>query len=183
MRYLLPLFLLLTSGVNLVGQNQSGTLEGTVTYITSQSVYVKFSNTARIKAGDTLFIQQGENFVPALKVKDLSSISCVCIPVSAMTFKVSDKIFFLPSKIPAPTKVEAALPTTVNHPEPGNQNAIPKPDTTTAGKPLEYKKRQQIHGFVNVASYSNFSNYSSLNSQKEKLTFLLSAKNLGNSNL
>ena len=182
MRYLLPLFLLLISRVNLVGQNQPGTLEGTVTYITSQNVYVKFNNTARIKAGDTLFIQQGENFVPALKVKDLSSISCVCIPVSAMTFKVSDKIFFLPSKIPAPTKLEAALPKTANLPEPGNQKAIPKPDTTT-GKPLEYKKSQQIHGFVNVSSYSNFSNYSYLNSQREKLTFSLSAKNLGNSNL
>jgi len=92
MRYVLPLFLLLFSGLGVVGQNQGATLEGSVTYVTSQSVYVKFNNTAKIKAGDTLFVQQGGNLVPALKVKDLSSISCVCTPLTSTTFKVSDKV-------------------------------------------------------------------------------------------
>jgi len=184
MRYVLPLFLFLFSGLSLMGQNRTGTLEGSVTYITSQNVYVKFSNTAKIKTGDTLFLQQGENLVPALKVKDLSSISCVCIPVSATTLKVSDKVFFKTSQVAVNSKEEPAPSPTANPPEPVNQMVpIEKPDSTGAGKPLEYKKRQQIHGSVNIASYSNWSSYSSANSQREKLTFSLSARNIGNSNL
>jgi hypothetical protein len=184
MRYVLPLFLFLFSGLSLMGQNRTGTLEGSVTYITSQNVYVKFSNTAKIKAGDTLFLQQGENLVPALKVKDLSSISCVCIPVSATTLKVSDKVFFKTSQVAVNSKEEPAPSPTANPPEPVNQMvAVEKPDSTGVGKPMEYKKKQQIHGFVNVASYSNLSNYSPTISQREKLTFSLSARNIGNSNL
>jgi len=184
MRHVLPLLLFVFSGLSMVGQNQAGALEGSVTYITSQSVYVKFNNTAGIKAGDTLFVQQGETLVPALKVKDLSSISCVCVPVSAITLKVSDKILFKPALKPAITREEPApLP---NPPPPENINQpvpIPQPDTTGAGKPRQYKKQQQIHGFVNIASYTNFSSYSSTNSQSEKLTFSFSAKHIGNSNV
>lgn len=184
MRYVLPLFLFLFSGLGVVGQNQGVTLEGSVTYITSQSVYVKFNNTAKIKAGDTLFVQQGGNLVPTLKVKDLSSTSCVCTPLSATTFKVSDKVFFKPAQGSATNKEEPAPSVTANPQEPINQIVpVGKPDSTGAGKPLEYKKKQQIHGFVNVASNSALSNYSPTISQSEKLTFSLSARNIGNSNL
>jgi len=184
MRYVLPLFLLLFSGLGVVGQNQGATLEGSVTYVTSQSVYVKFNNTAKIKAGDTLFVQQGGNLVPALKVKDLSSTSCVCTPLTSTTFKVSDKVFFKPVQGSATNKEEPASSVTANAQEPINQTApVGKPDSTGAGKPLEYKKKQQIHGFVNIASNSALSNYSPTISQSEKLTFSLSARNIGNSNL
>ena len=184
MRYVLPLFLFLFSGLGMVGQNQGVTLEGSVTYVTSQSVYVKFNNTAKIKAGDTLFVQQGGNLVPTLKVKDLSSTSCVCIPLSATTFKVSDKVFFKPAQGSATNKEEPAPSVTANPQEPINQTVpVGKPDSTGSGNPQEYKKKQQIHGFVNVASNSALSNYSPTISQSEKLTFSLSARNIGNSNL
>ncbi len=184
MRYVLPLFLLLFSGLGVVGQNQGASLEGYVSYVTSQSVYVKFNNTAKIKAGDTLFVQQGENLVPALKVKDLSSTSCVCTPLTSTTFKVSDKVFFKPVQGSATNKEEPAPSVTANAQEPINQTALMgKPDSTGAGKPLEYKKKQKIHGFVNIASNSALSNYSPTISQSEKLTFSLSARNIGNSNL
>ncbi|MCX6247260.1 MAG: hypothetical protein NTW10_05970 [Bacteroidetes bacterium] len=179
MRNLLPFFLLLFSGLNLVGQNQSSNLEGSVTYVTSQSVYVKFASTSRIKAGDTLFMQQGETLVPALTVKDLSSISCVCITLSALTLKVSDKVFFKPSPVSA-TEPKAE-PAAVISQEPVNPlTPVEKPDSTLIGKPVGIKRKQQIHGFVNLASYSNFSNTSS-NLQSEKLTASLSARNIGNS--
>jgi hypothetical protein len=177
------LFLLfLFAGLNLAGQNQAETIEGSVSYVTSQSVYVKFNNTSKIRPGDTLFIRQGENLVPVLQVKDLSSISCVCVPLSGITLKVSDKIFFKSSRVQA-TKEEPA-PAVIPKPvEPVNQTVpLEKPDTAAAGKPIESKTRQQIHGSINVASYTNWSNYSSTNSQREKLTFSLYARNIGNSN-
>jgi len=183
MRSVLPLFLFLISGLGMVGQNQGAALEGSVTYVTSQSVYVKFNSTAKIKVGDTLFIKQGDTLVPALKVKDLSSTSCVCTPLSSAALKISDKIFFKPAPGSAAGKEEPAPPAIVIPPEPPIQNmTVEKPDSTGAGKPLEYKKKQQIRGFVSVASYTNMSTYSSANSQSEKLTSSLSARNIGNSN-
>jgi hypothetical protein len=184
MRYVLPLILLLFSGLGVVGQNQGTSLEGSVTYITTQSVYVKFNNTAKIKAGDTLFLEQEGNLVPALRVKDLSSSSCVCTPISTITFKISDKVFFKPVKGSATNKEETTPSVTTNAQESINQiMPVEKPDSTGTGKPIEYKKKQQIHGFVNVASNSALSNYSPTISQSEKLTFSLSARNIGNSNL
>jgi hypothetical protein len=166
-----------------MGQNQQGTVDGTISYITSQNVYVKFISTANIRAGDTLYVQKGDVLIPALKVTDLSSISCVCIPLSDIPFKVSDKILDKPAhqnKIPPETLSPS---TNVSPAEKTNQNqGISNPDTS-ATKKTTYKTRQQIHGNVSVASYSNFSTYSSTNSQREKVTLSLSAKNLGNSNL
>ncbi|MCX6246064.1 MAG: hypothetical protein NTU98_15325 [Bacteroidetes bacterium] len=184
MRYLLPLFLFLLTVVNLAGQNQAGTLEGTVTFVTSQNVYVKFSSTEKIRTGDTLFVKQGETVVPALIVKALSSISCVCAPVSDLVLKVSDKILFRPSMAAAAAKEETVPVPVVNPPAPATQPAIvPGPDTTTSVKPSGYRKKQQIRGFVNLSSFSGFTNYSSGNLQSEKLTFSLSARNIGNTNL
>jgi len=106
MRQILPLFLFLFTAPCLMGQNQQGTVDGTISYITSQNVYVKFISTANIRAGDTLYVQKGDVLIPALKVTDLSSISCVCIPLSDIPFKVSDKILAKPAhqnKIPPET--------------------------------------------------------------------------------
>ncbi len=36
---------------------------GTVSYVSSQNVYVKFSSTEGINIGDTLFLKNGENLV------------------------------------------------------------------------------------------------------------------------
>ena len=90
MRYRLPILFILVTGLNIFGQEKR---EGKVTYITSQHVYVKFSSMEDITEGDTLYIQQGGKDVPALQIKNLSSISCVCLPLLTDAFKVSDKVY------------------------------------------------------------------------------------------
>jgi hypothetical protein len=175
--------LFLFAGLKLTGQNQAGTIEGAVTYITSQSVYVHFSSTDKIRPGDTLFILQGQNLIPALTVKDLSSMSCVCTPVSSITFKIGDKITFRSTK-----KVAAAKPATATVPPAPAVSSPPpapaaKPDSTGTTRYAKPTSRQQIHGYAGLASYSNFSSSPSMNSQSEKLTFSLTARNLGNTNL
>jgi len=40
---------------------------GTVTYKSSQNIYVKFTGTEGISAGDTLFIKKNNLFEPAVK--------------------------------------------------------------------------------------------------------------------
>lgn len=40
--------------------------KGTVTYVSSQNVYVKFSGMEHINKGDTLFSKKGEQLLPSL---------------------------------------------------------------------------------------------------------------------
>jgi hypothetical protein len=55
--------------------------EGRISFISSEHVYVKFDNTKGIEKGDTLYFNQNNRYLPALVVKDLSSLSCICIPI------------------------------------------------------------------------------------------------------
>ena len=90
MKYIIPILFILVFKPNVHGQE---TMEGKVTYITSQHVYVKFPTMEEISEGDTLFVRQGLKEVPALLVKNLSSISCVCTPLISRAFKVSDPVY------------------------------------------------------------------------------------------
>ncbi|MEI7981282.1 MAG: hypothetical protein WCI71_06485, partial [Bacteroidota bacterium] len=93
MKHFLPFFLFLFSYPGLEGQTIQPWTEGTISFITSQNIYVKFQSTHHINKGDTLYIKQGDNAVPALLVTDLSSISCVCVSISVGKMNVSDKVF------------------------------------------------------------------------------------------
>ena len=56
-------------------------IAGSVSYISSQNIYVKFENTESIEVGDTLFIKEKNNFLPAIKVDHKSSKSCVGVSI------------------------------------------------------------------------------------------------------
>lgn len=177
MKYLVPLFLLIISGLRLDGQNVNESEEGNVTYVTSQNVYVQFKSTAGIAKGDTLFIRQGDKLIPALKVTDLSSISCVCIPLINTPLTVSEKIERMKKNV-QPAKKEEIIIT------PSAQvQAVQPRDTLSAGKSGQKKPTQQVHGFLTVASYSDFSNTSAPNSERMRYTFSLNARDIGNSKL
>jgi len=79
--------------INLPAQNTEELLKGNVSYVSSQHVYVQFANTEGIHVGDTLYILQQDNYVPALVVKNLSTISSVCIPLTPTLLTVSTLIF------------------------------------------------------------------------------------------
>jgi len=61
------------------GQDTAIVIEGTVTFITSKNIYVKFNNTKMIKIGDTLKIA---NSIPCLLVSNKSSSSVVCTKIN-----------------------------------------------------------------------------------------------------
>ena len=185
MRALFPFMLALLAGISLAGQNPGDLPEGTVSYITSQNVYVKFASTDGFTAGDTLFIRKGTTLVPALVVNDLSSISCVCTPVSNVKVTLSDKVWHRPVKAKeppktGPTPVPAPVPATSgtgNRPETAST-----PDSAYAVTPASSKPKQQIRGYLSIGSYSDFSDQTS-NSQRMKYAFSLTARNIGSTNL
>ena len=53
----LILLLFVFTAFSAIAQDSQNTMDGTVTFITSNNVYVKFSNTEKITIGATLFFQ------------------------------------------------------------------------------------------------------------------------------
>jgi hypothetical protein len=182
MKYYLLFFLTLISTLLLDCKVMEAQTEGSVSYITPQNVYVKFASTREIKPGDTLFIKKNDKLVPALKVKELSSISCVCFPLEGIKLEVQDKVYEMVRQSPGQKKEEKAPP-----PPPPPVLSAPvtkadiKTDTTVPPKPVLKTSTQQVHGYLSVASYTNFSNESSTNSQRMRYTFSLNALNIGES--
>ena len=170
MRNLLLILFILVAGLNSFGQENR---EGKVTYITSQHIYVKFNSTEDLSEGDTLYIKQGGKEVPALQIKNLSSISCVCIPLLSNAFKVSERVY-------ADIEIEAVLED-IDAPTPSNAepaSELPENDSIT-GEQL----KQDISGRLSVSSYSNLNNKTAARNQRMRYTFSMRANNLGNSKL
>ena len=186
MRQLLLLFLTLLTGYRLAAQAPDSPMEGTVSYVSSQNVYVKFQSTVTIKTGDTLFVKAGEKMIPSLVVKDLSSISCVCSTVSSKVFTLGEKVYHV-------QRLATVTPAAVPAPPSADIQTRKKPDTVAAmaltasvtqvQSPKPKAGKQMIHGFFQIASYTDFSNNSATNSQSMKYTFSFTGRNLGNTNL
>ncbi len=178
MKRIIQIFLLILPGLNILAQSKLTTLEGTVSYITSQNVYVKFESTIGINKGDTLFISGNEMLRPVLVVNDLSSISCVCSPVSGLELKVSETII---ANTKAPEEPEAKEKQVVKDSLAAPNQIVA--DTSAPAAVAEKKLKQDIHGRLGISSYTNFSNTPASNSQKMRYTYSMLANNLGNSKL
>ncbi len=163
-------------GSTLEGQEDQERREGEVNYITSQHVYVKFASMENISEGDTLYIKQGAQEVPALQVKNLSSTSCVCIPLVTKMFKLSEPVFaHLEVSIQEKHPEEAAIQDTMRVEEgPGS-------DTQARDSVNDHRLKQDISGRISLSSYSNFYNDQVPMNQRMRYTFSMDANNLGNS--
>ncbi len=175
MRYLLLIVLLFLSGSVVTGQNLHETNEGKVSYVTSQNVYVKFESTENIAPGDTLFTKLDGILVGVVTVKEISSISCVCIPVSAQKLSVGDQVFSTKKSV---QKEKTAIAT----PAPGVLPLAVANDSTVTRKALPQKRTQIVSGNLSVASYLNFSNVTTA-TQRMKYTFAMAIQNIGDTKL
>ncbi|MCK4747989.1 MAG: hypothetical protein KAT15_13155, partial [Bacteroidales bacterium] len=181
MRYLLPTLFILVAGLNATGQDRNGIREGKISFITTQSVYVKFSSMELISEGDTLYIKQGEIFVPALQIKNLSSMSCVCNPLVTRSFKVSEAVYAkLDPGIITDTIREEVIVAAVQPDEIPESDSLSGDSLSGDAVGLDKMKRE-IHGRISVSSYSNFSSTEAARRQRMRYTFSINANNLGNS--
>ena len=175
MRQFTAVFLLLFAVISLKGQTAGETRQGEVSYITTQNVYVKFQSTAGISAGDTLFLLQNGESRPALIVKDLSSISCVCSAIAGMKISANDKMIARPkTTVPLKQPAVEVLPVV---PE-----VAVKVDTTLVQKEKPVERKQNVSGRISLSSYSNFSSVADF-SQRMRYTFALNANNISDSKL
>jgi hypothetical protein len=162
-------------GIN--GQTVVENLSGKVSFISSQSVYVKFKSTQGISVGDTLYIPADDRLVPVLLVKNLSSTSCVCTNISAEILS-PDHLMIAKIKIGI-TKPEEKVPEKVITETPVKVMPV---DSAKINKVPEGLK-QNIKGSVSVNSYTDLSNTGAANSQRYRYTLSFDARNIANSKL
>ena len=172
MRQIIVIILLGLPLSSLQGQSEIITQKGTVTFVSSKNVYVKFDHTKDLSVGDTLLFSQNSNPLPSLVIANKSSSSTVCRPIIERKFQKGDeliaKVLVLP-EIPVAEKV------------------LPKEDpvATTNGPVLtpeedeEPALKQQIRGRISAASYSNLFSFN--NSLRMRYALSFRGNNLGGS--
>lgn len=175
MKNFLSLFFFSIAGFALSAQTPDIVNEGVVSYVTSQNVYVKFQSTQGISIGDTLFSNEGTILLPVMIVKELSSISCVCVTLAAKKFEVNSKLVTR-NKVTRPVERLVISPITEEKPVSTNIDTISAKIEATADL------KQQLAGRISVSAYSNFSNVSDF-SQRMKYTFSMNAQNISSSKL
>lgn len=166
---------------SLSGQTQSNALEGVVSYVTTQNVYVKFKSTKTISAGDTLFMFLDGNLESALVVDNLSSISCVCSSLLPYQFKIGDRIFAA-SKNGIESLESKPLETAETEPL-IDPLIVPETYSLEKNETEKFLRKQNVSGRISVASYTNLSNTPQGNSQRMRYTLSLNAKNTRDSRL
>jgi hypothetical protein len=166
------LFLLFFLAVK--GQNKIEYIEGRVSYISSQNVYVKFKTTDGILVGDTLFKKEDQIFKAVLKVNSISSISCVGEYLFSGQLNISDLLY---AKISI--KIEETKP-----------SADVEEDTILAVKsnnlksPVEKRNpKSKILGHVSAASYSSFSSENNTSFMRMRYSLALRKMNISKSKL
>jgi len=174
--------LLILAGTLLRGQES---VEGEVTYLTSQHVYVRFTSTKGLIDGDTLLVRGA----PAMVIRNHSSNSCMCEPLGGMNYPVGTIVTGrtaltgegIPAG-PAGEGEEAGVDTTSEEAAAGTGKG------EGTGSPSEKKRntpgnKQVIHGRLAIASYTTLATQSSVGRQRMKYTLSLSADHVGDSKL
>jgi len=174
MKTALILFFLLFNIV-VYSQTPPEMLNGKVSFITSQNVYVKFDNTEGILIGDTLYIPHDTTLIPALIVNSISSISCVGTPIIKNPFTLSDQIT---AKKRETKKTKNSNKEEHRNHEPQNNHSA----NSASGKQKTKVTNEKLDGRLAVSSYTNVSNnYAS--SERLRYNLTINANHIGNSNL
>lgn len=172
LKHIILILFVLTGLTRSDGQETLPLLAGTVTFKSSQNVYVKFPSTAGIRIGDTLYISK-DSLIPALEIRNISSTSCVAKKLTPREINLSDLIYAKPHNQPV---VEPSKAGQVPK-EPEKRVLVPTAGTQISGSP-EKSRTQKINGRLAISSYSSFSDGPAQDAHRLRYTFSLNAKNL-----
>jgi hypothetical protein len=176
MRNLILTFIIIIFSAEVMGQTPASVVNGKVSFVSTQNVYVKFSSTEGISAGDTLFILVKGNLAPALIVNNKSSLSCICTPLAAIKLSVAD---YIVAHVKTPEKGE---PTAEKKAIETSAPVVAAAATVSGEKTISVNgPKQMIRGSTSISSYTDNSNTAGPNSQRWRYTLNLDAANIGNS--
>ena len=173
-RFTIVLLLLLVKAL----ASAQGPPEGTVTYITSQHIYVRFNSTEGLADGDTLFMQENRGEIPVLVILSHSSTSCVCEGLGEHEFSLSDQVIGHPAA-PETGEVTPVAVTSEKSVEPGEGPVADKVEGDQGG----VKRKQTVNGRFTFSSYSDLKNKQLDGRERLRYTFSMAARNIGGSGL
>src|SRR4030065_899317 len=175
MKIILIIIFALPISVSAQTQNTK-VIEGSVSYISSQNIYVKFNSTDGIETGDTLFIKDKSNFIPAVKIDHKSSTSCAGTSITNKKLEVSNLLYAFLFTDDGEIDSDTIQSTTI---------APVVISTVTADEIVTKTSLQPVptlSGRFSVQSFSNFTNnQSSYDYQRWRYTFQLNAGRIANS--
>jgi len=170
------LITIFTLTISLSAQTQkTKVVEGSVSYISSQNIYVKFNNTDGVETGDTLFVKDKNNFIPAVKIEHKSSTSCAGISITNKKLELNTVLYVFISVDDDETETDTTQSTTIA-PVVISSVVTEEVVTKTSLEPVP-----TLSGRISVQSYSNFTNQSSFDYQRWRYTFQLNAGRIANS--
>lgn len=150
---------------------QDKTMNGTVSFITSSNVYVKFDDTRDIEIGKSLQFSGTE----CLRVTDKSSTSVVCVILNECDINTGDVVTYV---------------IVADDEEPGDDSSITEPEEevlpaevivpTTLDTEKESIYKENIRGRVSLASYNTFSDLRE-DRHQFRTRFSMNANHLGDS--
>ena len=133
-------------------------IEGKVSYVTPQNVYMKFPSTEGIKKGDTVFIHKKGKLIPAVSVMYISSMSCAGPKLNNIKIKIGDIIYTYVG-----IKTEASVTeSNAGSEKDSNLTAYKHSNFKESGNRNNLKKMSRFYGSFTANSYSNFTNYTNV---------------------
>lgn len=170
MRYLLIKFI--TFYFFTVGVAQER-ITGTVTYIASESIYVRFNSTSEISISDTLLFNNN----PCLTIVKKSSSSCICNIISNCNIKIDDQVNFIKKDI-LPKVEENTNENETTRTSIVTYESIPfKTDSVVQTNRFQ----QRINARASVANYSNLSPFESSDRHRVVSRLSFNVHNISNS--
>ncbi|MBK9098157.1 MAG: hypothetical protein IPM14_08610 [bacterium] len=173
--YILVLFTAVQISVQAQNKNL---VTGQISYISAQNIYVKFSSTDGIETGDTLFLKDRNNYLPAIIVDHKSSTSCAGVSITNRKLELNTILyaFIFEQKTEDTSNADVTQETLIAPivvPPVASEDIV----TKTSLEPIP-----TLSGKLSVQSYSNFTNNQfSYDYQRWRYTFQLSADRIGSS--
>lgn len=173
MRKYTLLILCLFQTLYILGQEARPLIEGKVSYISLQNIYVKFEQPGIVQPGDSIFIRKDQQVSLLFIAESVSSSSCVGKLPPNSNLKVED-VVLIKAKINKTRQTVLTINTKQQDSIQANKVGVVKKTVSISGR------EQKISGRLSAASYSSFSNSSDLN-QRMRYTFSLTANNIAGS--
>lgn len=150
--------------------------KGTVSFITSNDIYAKFTSTADINIGDTLFLSNNGTYIPCLLVTKKSSTSTVNVSLENCLLKINENVYHqivIVDEIETPTTLED-IPIETPEIISGEAESVDE-------NPEENKKKTDLRGRLSAATYSNLTSRENSDAHRIMIRASLNATRINDS--
>jgi len=174
MKLVLSIGFVIIYALNLRAQTPTENVEGVVSFISSQNVYIKFKTTSGIAVGDTLYTFHENQLSPSMIVKNLSSTSVMCSPIISYKLNINEIII-------AKRRVEISKHEIKKEKKDSVLEIIDTTKLSENKNLLSHLIKQKISGRIAISDFTNFSNTPAKASNVVNYSFSLNALNIGGS--